>query len=104
LSALGASTSDTPDFGEAIHESFAGLWLPLLRKGLPKYEKEKLAKEHVVPVNCQLLQVPKLNPEIAVAVSEIVRGRDKKLANFQQTLGLGIYLGIESSYGHLAQI
>ncbi|XP_063829848.1 uncharacterized protein LOC135079191 [Ostrinia nubilalis] len=90
LSALGASTSDTPEFGEAIHDSLATLWLPLLRKGLPKDEKDKLVKDHLIPSNCRLLQSPKLNPEISAAVSEIVRGRDKKLAGFQQTLGIGI--------------
>ncbi|KAL4702146.1 hypothetical protein ACJJTC_016242 [Scirpophaga incertulas] len=90
LLALGASTSESPDFGDAVHESLATLWHPILRKGLPKEEKEKLTKEYLIPVNCKLLQSPTLNPEIAAAASEIVRGRDKKLASFQQTLGLGI--------------
>ncbi|KAL4721172.1 hypothetical protein ACJJTC_016854 [Scirpophaga incertulas] len=66
LLALGASTSESPDFGDAVHESLATLWHPILRKGLPKEEKEKLTKEYLIPVNCKLLQSPTLNPELAV--------------------------------------
>ncbi|KAL4702420.1 hypothetical protein ACJJTC_013752 [Scirpophaga incertulas] len=77
---LGASTSESPDFGDAAHESLATLWHPILRKGLPKEEKEKLTKESLIPVNCKLLQSPTLNPEIAAAVSEIVKSDNKSRA------------------------
>lgn len=90
LSALGACTSDTPDFGDSIHSSLANLWLPILRKGLSKEDKEGLTKEYLIPSNCKLLQAPKLNAEISAAVSEIVRGRDRKITNFQQELGAGV--------------
>ncbi|XP_039745511.1 uncharacterized protein LOC120623526 [Pararge aegeria] len=89
LSALGSSTSGTPDFGEDVHESLAGLWTPLLKKGLVKDDKDRLMKEHLIPANCKPLQAPKLNAEISAAVSDIVRGRDKKLVGFQQQLGNG---------------
>lgn len=91
LSALGASTSDTPEFGDAIHDSLSNLWTPLLKKGLPKDQKEKLTKvkEYLIPINCKMLQAPKLNAEIAAAVSDVVRGRDKKFLGFQQQLGMG---------------
>ncbi|XP_026731087.1 uncharacterized protein LOC113496154 isoform X2 [Trichoplusia ni] len=89
LSALGSSTSDAPDFGDEVHGSLATLWTPLLKKGLPKEDKDKLMKEHLIPSNCMLLQAPKLNVEISAAVSELVRGRDKKLVCFQQQLGNG---------------
>lgn len=89
LSALGAATSDTPEFGENIHTSLANLWTPLLKKGLPKEDREKISKNYLVPGNCKLLQAPKLNAEISAAVSELVRSRDKKLCNFQQQLGTG---------------
>lgn len=90
LTALGASTSEGPEYGEKIHENLAQLWLPLLKKGLPKEEKEKLLKDHLVPQNCNLLQAPKLNPEISAAVAESTRNRDKKLVSSQQQLGAGI--------------
>ncbi|XP_037295340.1 uncharacterized protein LOC115447145 [Manduca sexta] len=89
LSALGSSTSGTPDFGEPIHENLTSLWTPLLKKGLTKEDKDKLLKEHLIPSNCKLLQAPKLNAEISAAVSDVVRGRDKKLVSFQQQLGNG---------------
>ncbi|KAI8426072.1 hypothetical protein MSG28_005035 [Choristoneura fumiferana] len=79
-----------PQYGKAIHESLASLWLPILKKGLQKENKEKLIKNYLIPDNCRFLQSPKLNAEISAAVSEIVRGRDKKLAGFQQQLGAGI--------------
>lgn len=90
LAALGESTSDTPEFGPSVHDSLATLWLPLLKKGMPKEAKEKLLKEYLVPSNCKLLQAPKLNAEISAAVSEVVRGRDKKYVAVQQQLGQGI--------------
>lgn len=90
LAALGESTSDTPEFGDEIHENLATLWLPLLKKGLPKENKEKILKENLVPKNCRLLQAPKLNAEISAAVSDMVRNRDKKLSTQQQQLGAGI--------------
>lgn len=90
LAALGESTSDSPEFGASIHDSLANLWLPLLKKGLTKDNKEKLLKEYLIPSNCKLLQAPKLNAEISAAVSEIVRGRDKKYVAVQQQLGQGI--------------
>lgn len=90
LSALGASSSDTPEFGDPIHDSLAKLWNPLLKKGLSKEERDKLLKENLIPDNCRLLQAPKLNAEITAAVSEVVRGRDKKILHFQQQLGSGL--------------
>lgn len=90
LSALGQTTSEGPEFGEKIHDSVAKLWLPLLKKGMPKEEKEKLLKEYTVPCNCQLLQAPKLNPEIAAAIPDMVRNRDKNMVFHQQQLGQGI--------------
>ncbi|XP_049874278.1 uncharacterized protein LOC126372519 [Pectinophora gossypiella] len=89
LFALGASTSDTPEFGNNIHDSLSNLWTPILKKGLPREDKDKLTKEYLLPSNCKMLQAPKLNAEISAAVAEVVRGRDKKLVRFQQQLGIG---------------
>ncbi|CAG9113601.1 unnamed protein product [Plutella xylostella] len=51
LSALGETTEEAPKFGANIHESLSRLWLPILRKGINKETKEKLAKEYLVPEN-----------------------------------------------------
>lgn len=91
LLALGEYTSDSPDYGEKILESQARLWLPLLKKGIQKENKEKLLKEYTIPDNCRLLQAPKLNAEIAAAIPDMVRNRDKNtLCTQQQQLGSGI--------------
>lgn len=90
LLALGEETDNTPRYGEKIHQSLAQRWEPILKKGLPKDTKEKLLKEHLVPENCTLLQAPKLNVEVAAAVSETSRSRDKRKESDQQQLGVGI--------------
>ncbi|XP_069359868.1 uncharacterized protein [Maniola hyperantus] len=90
LDALGESTSDSPDYGEKIHDNLSKLWLPLLRKGMPTENKDKLIKEYLIPENCRLLQAPKLNAEISAAIPDMVRNRDKSLAATQQQLGAGI--------------
>ncbi|RVE50527.1 hypothetical protein evm_004856 [Chilo suppressalis] len=71
--ALGEPTENIPTFGTNIHNDLAQRWLPILKKGLAKEVKEKLLKEHQVPVNCKLLKSPCLNPEISAAVAEVVR-------------------------------
>lgn len=90
LSALGEPTDDTPDFGENIHDNLAKLWLPLLKKGMPKENRDKILKDYLIPDNCRLLQAPKLNAEISAAVPDMVKNRDKNLAVSQQQLGSGI--------------
>lgn len=90
LSALGAQPEDELEYGPKIHDNLSKLWLPLLKKGMPKEEKDKIMKSYLVPENCKLLQSPKLNLEIAAAITESARGRDKKLASAQQQLGIGI--------------
>ncbi|KAL4721236.1 hypothetical protein ACJJTC_006514 [Scirpophaga incertulas] len=67
---LGASTSESPDFGDAAHESLATLWHPILRKGLPKEEKEKLTKESLIPVK---LVVPSLEKNIVHVIHDAER-------------------------------
>lgn len=90
LSALGESMFDTPEYGEKINDNLSKLWLPLLKKGMPKENKDKLLKEYLIPDNCKLLQAPTLNAEISAAVPDMVRNRDKALVTSQQQLGLGI--------------
>ncbi|KAI5639628.1 hypothetical protein NE865_07875 [Phthorimaea operculella] len=92
LSALGESTSDAPAFGDKIIDNLAQLWTPLLIKGMPKENKESILKDkaYLIPDNCKLLQAPKLNAEIAAAVPDMVRNRDKNLVVSQQQLGTGI--------------
>lgn len=88
--ALGDPIEDSPKYGANIHNDLAQRWLPILKKGLIKDVKENLLKEQHIPDNCRLLKSPSLNPEIAAAVAEAVRSRDKKMEVKQNQLGLGI--------------
>ncbi|KAL0892668.1 hypothetical protein ABMA27_014389 [Loxostege sticticalis] len=88
--ALGDPIADSPKYGANIHNDLAQRWLPILKKGLTKEAKDNLLKQHHVPDNCRLLKSPCLNPEIAAAVAEAVRARDKKMEVKQNQLGLGI--------------
>ncbi|CAG9116297.1 unnamed protein product [Plutella xylostella] len=90
LSALGDAAEEAPVYGEPIHPDLAQRWLPILRKGLSKDEKDKLLKEYTFPDNCKLLRAPTLNAEISSAVNEKPRNRDQKIAFNQNQLGLGI--------------
>lgn len=90
LSALGETTEEAPKFGPKIHEKLPRLWLPILKKGINKDLKDKLTKEYPIPDNCQLLQAPRLNPEISAAIAESTRARDKRVETVQQQLGQGI--------------
>lgn len=88
--ALGDPIEDSPQYGANIHNDLAQRWLPILKKGLAKDIREKLSKEHHVPDNCRLLKAPGLNPEIAAAITEGLRLKDKKRQEKQNQLGLGI--------------
>lgn len=90
LGALGEETGNEQKFGEKIHRSLAQRWEPILKKGLSKEAKDKLLKDYLVPENCTLLQAPKLNREVAAAISEASRQRDKRKETDQQQLGVGI--------------
>lgn len=89
LLALGDPADESPTYGEKIHQILADRWLPILRNGVLKENKEKLMKEFSIPENCKLLRAPTLNPEISAAITEAARSRDKKLQTSQQQLGLG---------------
>ncbi|XP_047984704.1 uncharacterized protein LOC125235531 [Leguminivora glycinivorella] len=90
LTALGEATDEAPKYGEQIHPDLAQRWLPILRKGMDKNAKDELIKEYSIPENCKLLRAPSLNAEISAAVTDIARGRDKKIEAEQQLLGVGL--------------
>lgn len=90
LAALGEITDDSPDFGEKIHDSLSKIFTPILKKGMPKDNRDKILKEYLIPENCTLLKSPILNPEMLAAIPESGRYRDKKMALSQQQLGQGI--------------
>lgn len=90
LLALGEVNDEGPTWGQSIHTNLSQLWEPLLKNGLPKEIKENLLKQYIIPENCKLLQAPKLNNEIAAAIHEMTRQRDKKVELKQRQLGIGV--------------
>ncbi|CAK1601193.1 unnamed protein product [Parnassius mnemosyne] len=79
LIALGELVPEQVTYGEDIHPDLAQRWAPILRRGLTeKDQKDKIIKDYATPKNCKLFSAPILNPEIAAAVSEFARTRDKK--------------------------
>ena len=51
----------------------------ILKKGLPKGEKEQLIKDHVSPKTCVFFDPPKLNEEIKVLLNQTSSKRDERL-------------------------
>lgn len=90
LSALSETTPETTEYGALVHEKFSRLWDGYLKMEMPIEFKEKGFKDYPVPDNFRLLEAPKLNAEISLAVSDMVRSRDKSLAGSQQQLAVGI--------------
>lgn len=91
LTALGELVPEQVTYGPDIHPDLALRWAPILKKGLTDKDlKEKIFSEYATPQNCKLFRAPRLNPEIAAAVSEFARARDKKIECSQQQLGVGL--------------
>lgn len=90
LEALEAGTKNEAEYGLKIHNHLSRLWLPLLKKGLPSNDRERLNKKYLIPENCKLLQAPKLNFEISAAINECVLLRDNEKITAQQQLGVGV--------------
>ncbi|CAK1589316.1 unnamed protein product [Parnassius mnemosyne] len=79
LIALGELVPEQVAYGEDIHSDLAQRWAPILRRGLTEKDQEdKIIKDYATPQNCKLFSAPILNPEIAAAISEFARTRDKK--------------------------
>ncbi|KAL0849555.1 hypothetical protein ABMA28_013821 [Loxostege sticticalis] len=89
LSTLGGP-DELPKYEDKIHPDFTQIWLPILRRGMPKEQKESLMKDYAILENFKFLRAPTLNPEISAAISDMSRTRDKEIEGYQQQLGLGI--------------
>ncbi|XP_072758918.1 uncharacterized protein [Anoplolepis gracilipes] len=79
LEAIGKRVAEDRVLAPAIPKSIAVRLEDILKKGLPKKEREKLLKEHVPPKNCVLIDPPKLNEEIKVSIGETSTKRDDRI-------------------------
>ncbi|XP_036150064.1 uncharacterized protein LOC118647976 [Monomorium pharaonis] len=88
LEAIGKRVAEDRVLAPSIPKSIAVRLEDILKKGLPKEEKEKLIKEHAPPKNCTLIDPPKLNDEIKVSVMETTTKRDDRIIEKQKKLQL----------------
>lgn len=70
----------------AIPKSIAVRLEDILKKGLPKEEREELLKAHAPPKNCVCIDPPKLNEEIKVSINETAKKRDERIVEKQKKI------------------
>lgn len=79
MNVIGKQVAEDKVLAPAIPKNIAVRLEDILKKGLPKEEREKLIKEHTSPKNCVLIDPPKLNKEIKVSVAESSKKRDDQI-------------------------
>ncbi|KAL4719870.1 hypothetical protein ACJJTC_005432 [Scirpophaga incertulas] len=90
LQALGDPIVEKKTYGPPINSDLASRCITILKSGLDKENREHLINNYLTPKNCQILQAPKLNPEIIATISDNINNRDRKIEAEQQQLGQGI--------------
>lgn len=90
LQALDESTCDSPEYGPNIIDTLANLWMPVVQKGMPNGDREKLLKEYLTPKNCHLWQSLEVKFDMPAVIPDFVRKSDKRLESEQQQLSAGI--------------
>lgn len=76
LEILGNDPSQEKSAGENLHKDIAPRWNHILANGLSKETKSDLLKTYLPPENCSNMKVPKLNPEIKAALTEVNAKKD----------------------------
>ena len=93
LEAIGNRVAEERVLAPAIPNSIAICIDDILKKGLPKEEREKLLKAHAPPINCVLTDPPKLNEEITVSINETSKKRDDRIVEKQKITACLALLG-----------
>lgn len=86
LEIIGKRVAEDRLLAPAIPISMAVRIEDILKKGLPKEEREKLIKEHAPPKNCVLIDPPKLNEEVKVSIMEPSKKRDNRIVDKQKKI------------------
>lgn len=87
---LGADPNDNNKLGPEIANDLAARWNNYLTQGLDKETKASLLEKWLIPVNCNLLQGPQLNPEVQVMLSPTDQKRDAFMMELQMLMGKGL--------------
>lgn len=90
LTLLGDAPVPENVLGKAIHKDIASRWQDILAKGLAKEVRDRLLKEYLIPINCDLLVSPVLNPELKAALSDFMVKRDASLIAKQNQIGIAL--------------
>ncbi|KAH9636732.1 hypothetical protein HF086_007630 [Spodoptera exigua] len=73
-----------------IHNSLATRWSTIIVHGLNEETRKNIINKQETPKNCSLLNPPKLNEEVAAALSDSGVKRDSRIREQQITLGAAI--------------
>ncbi|PZC74560.1 hypothetical protein B5X24_HaOG207672 [Helicoverpa armigera] len=87
---LGAEGLPSTSTAIELHESLAKRWSAILQNGLNADTKNNIIRKYDTPKNCNLLIPPKLNEEVAAALSESAIKRDQRIRNQQTILAAAI--------------
>lgn len=90
LELLGDAPIPESPLGPPIHKDIARRWQDTLTKGLAKDVKESLMMNYLIPINCNFLQAPALNPEVKAALPDPLVKRDMSLLYKQKQLGMAL--------------
>ncbi|KAF9419396.1 hypothetical protein HW555_004044 [Spodoptera exigua] len=73
-----------------LHNSLATRWSTIIVHGLNEETRKNIINKQETPKNCSLLNPPKLNEEVAAALSDSGVKRDSRIREQQITLGAAI--------------
>ncbi|VEN62536.1 unnamed protein product [Callosobruchus maculatus] len=88
--AMGADPTNNSLFGPNIPDEVVVRWKSYLSMGVDKEMKSNLLEKYKIPENCQILQGPKLNPEVQALLSPIEQKKDNFLLELQTVMGKGL--------------
>lgn len=75
---------------QATHKDLVVRIEEILKKGLPREEKQQLLRKFPPPSNCLIIDPPKLNLEIKACLQEAVAKRDSRIVEKQAGITAGI--------------
>lgn len=88
LEAIGNRLVTEKILGPPLHDDLMVRWKDVLKEGLPKEEKENMAKKYHQPENCTFVDAPKVNKRAKELVQAPVIDRDNRLVAKQEKVGL----------------
>lgn len=87
---MGTDPTNNTLLGPDMAEEVVIRWKSYLSVGVDKEIKNKLLEKYKIPANCQILQGPKLNPEVQALLSPIEQKKDTFLLELQTVMGKGL--------------